>query len=209
MSGLTGGVFAATCRHGVVYCTKAMTQHETLSLQYEFVAGRVMGSKLNKTTRAESTINFHWQHIRRAATDGVYACSLTGELACIYSCLANTQAAKDVEQWACSQLGWISSPLIVYDNACNAFLYTLKRCPIIALSTSFKVDKFHQRGHKCSKELHLTGMNAINSSAVEQVWSVLRGKVAASLASMALAHAVLAVKLFIATYNVKKNKKNC
>lgn len=87
-------------------------------------------------------------------------------------------------------------------------MYTLRRAPEIALTTKFRVDRFHQQGHSCSKEFHLKPARAtcegfINSSAVEQLWSKMRNRIASSVASMSLDHALLAFRYFMAVSNRK------
>lgn len=53
---MTGGVFAATCRHGAVYATKVMPGYETLALPYQFLVSRVFGAKIKHARSSPQSV---------------------------------------------------------------------------------------------------------------------------------------------------------
>ena len=100
--------------------------------------------------------------------------------------------------------------IIVYDNACHLMLYCLKREPARFKDTVFLIDRFHSRGHTCTRGYHMDTyddvetINAINSSLVEQANARLVN-LRNQIACMSSVNAMHHIAIFIALRNQSRN----
>ena len=100
---------------------------------------------------------------------------------------------------------------VVYDNACKLHQMVLKREPLRFKNTKFLVDRFHSKGHTCSRGYHMDTYEkdeiiaTINSQRCEQLnarLKNLRGQIACMPSDNAMFH----IELFLSIRNVDINK---
>ena len=103
--------------------------------------------------------------------------------------------------------------VIVYDNACRLHAMALKREPLRFQNTKFLVDRFHSKGHTCSKGYHMDTykcdekIRAINSQLCEQSNARLRN-MTSQVACMSSDNAIVHLSIVLGIRSVDINKQN-
>ena len=102
---------------------------------------------------------------------------------------------------------------VVYDNACKLHQMVLKREPLRFKNTKFLVDRFHSKGHTCSRGYHMDTYKkdeiiaTINSQLCEQLNARLKN-LRGQIACMSSDNAKFHIELFLSIRNVDINKSN-
>lgn len=139
----------------------------------------------------------------------------------ITACAQTRVEEEKLLNWAVITLCTPITPTLIYDNSCNFFDYCMKACPVLALRTNFKIDGFHQAGHSCTKELHMSPSQSfgnerlersdgkgdrVNTGACEQLWSNMREHTYKSAASMGRGNATNTIAHFMGRHNANGRK---